>query len=260
MENKKSTSYLAKTISVWDIVSALLSRWYLLILVGIIGGALVGAYTHYRIEPTYDTYTTLYVFNKAEVGKGEVSNSDLTAAEELADAYKVLLKSKSLKDAIIKEVKSDSKYALLNLTRGYLDSVVSVSSVNETQVIKITVTTTDPELSAAIANAYAFVSPAEMTRITEVGKVNVVDYADVPTAPSSPSMSRNCIIGFLIGAFFVAAIIVLRLFSDTVLHDVNDIQKTTELSVLGSVPSLKVKSKKRSSFTIVKGRNIADER
>lgn len=260
MENKKNTSYLAKSISVWDIVSALLSRWFLIILVGIIGGAAMGAYTHYKIEPTYDTYTTLYVFNKAEVGKGEVSNSDLTAAEELANAYKVLLKSKSLKDAIIKEVKANEKYAMLDITRGFLDGAVSVSSVNETQVIKITVTTTDPELSAAIANAYAFVSPIEMTRITEVGKVNVVDYADVPSAPSAPNMTKNCVIGFLIGAFIVAAIIILRLFSDTVLHDSSDIQKTTDLSILGSVPSLKVKGKKETPFTIVKGRNIANEK
>ena len=99
-----------------------------------------------------------------------------------------------------------------------------------------------------------------MTRITEVGKVNVVDYADVPSAPSAPNMTKNCVIGFLIGAFIVAAIIILRLFSDTVLHDSSDIQKTTELSILGSVPSLKVKGKKETPFTIVKGRNIANEK
>ena len=101
---------------------------------------------------------------------------------------------------------------------------------------------------------------AESRSDIKVGKVNVVDYADVPSAPSAPNMTKNCVIGFLIGAFVVAAIIILRLFSDTVLHDSSDIQKTTELSILGSVPSLKVKGKKETPFTIVKGRNIANEK
>ena len=262
MENEKRSSYFIQSISVWDMLKAVLSRWYLILIVAILGGAIAGVYTKYQVAPTYDAYTTLYVFNKAEDDiNGSISSSDLTASADLAETYKVLLSSRTLREAVIKEVKENNpKYAMNEFTTGYLSSAVNVSSVNETQVIRITVTTTDPELSAAIANAYAFVSPVQMTELTEVGKVNVVDYAIVPSAPSSPSMTANCTLGFLIGALVVCVILILAFITDTVLRDSDDIEKVTKVSIFGTIPTYKIKSADKSvSFTIVKGRNILDE-
>lgn len=263
MENKKNNFYFAQFISVMDIVKALLAKWYLILIVALVGTAVAGVYTAYGIEPTYNADTTLYVFNKAEgeIG-GTVSSSDLTASTDLAETYKVLLTSKKLRNAVIQEVRSNSEYAMLNITPGFLSGAVSIANVNETQIIKITVRTADPELSAAIANAYAAVSPQEMINVTEVGRVNIVDLADVPTAPSSPSMARNCAIGFIIGAMIVAAIVIIRLLLDTVLHDTDDIEKVTEVSIIGSIPSFRTKNTamKEVSLNIVKGRSIGNEK
>ena len=261
MENQKNNSYFVQSVSIMDILRLLLSKWYIILLVALLFTGIAGAYTDFMVDPTYDAYTTLYVFNKAEGAQGSVTSSDLTASADLAESYKVILSSRSLREALIKEVKdNNSEYALLNLTPAYLSKAVTVSNVNETQVIRISVTTTDPELSAAIANAYALVSPNEMAEITEVGKVNIVDWAKVPTAPSGPSMARNCAFGFIVGALLVAAILVLKMLSDTIIHDVDDIQKITDTTIIGSVPSFRTKNvAKEFNLTIVKGRNIADE-
>ena len=261
MENQKNNSYFAQSVSVMDILKLLLSRWYLILLVALLFTGIAGAYTDFMIAPTYDAYTTLYVFNKTEGAQGSVTSSDLTASADLAESYKVILSSRSMREAIVKEVeKNHSEYALLNLTPAYLSKAVTVSNVNETQVIRISVTTENPELSAAIANAYALISPNEMAEITEVGKVNIVDWARVPTSPSGPDMVKNCAVGFILGALFVAILLVLKMLSDTIIHDVDDVEKITDTTIIGSVPSLKVKSvSKDFNLTIVKGRNIADE-
>lgn len=261
MENQKNNSYFAQSVSIMDILKLLLSRWYWLLLVAVIFTGIAGAYTKLMVAPTYDAYTTLYVFNKTEGAQGAVTSSDLTASADLAESYKVILSSRSLRESIIKEVeKNYSQYALLNLTPAYLSNAVTVSNVNETQVIRISVSTTDPELSAAIANAYADVSPDEMAEITEVGKVNIVDWAKVPTAPSGPNMVRNCAVGFIIGALLVAIILVLKLLSDTIIHNADDVQKVTDTTIIGSIPSLRIKGVAQDvTLTITKGRNIADE-
>ena len=261
MEERNNNSELVQRMSLVDVCKLFLSRWYLILVVGLIGGVFAGVYTKFMITPMYSSYCTLYVFNKSAAnGLGDVSSGDITASADLAETYKVLLNAYSVRKEIAKEVKSNRKYAASNITPEYLGGVVSVSSVNETQVIKITVTTPDPELSCAIANAYAFVSPDEMTKATEVGRVNVVDYARESSSPSSPNVSKNCVLGVLAGALVMIIVLLAKFMLDNVIHDSEDIEKSTGLSVIGNIPSLKLgESSKKADLASVKQRSISND-
>ena len=82
MENQKNSSYFAQSVSIMDILKLVLSRWYVILIVALVFAGIAGAYTKLMVAPTYDAYTTLYVFNKTEGAQGAVTSSDLTASAD----------------------------------------------------------------------------------------------------------------------------------------------------------------------------------
>ncbi len=83
----------------------------------------------------------------------------------------------------------------------------------------------------------------ERTRIVEaqnVGNIRVIDPPHLPTTPIRPRKSLNIIIGLLVG-FIIGSIMVFITESlDTSVKSLEDIKRFTDLSVLGTIPKIKV--------------------
>ncbi len=100
--------------------------------------------------------------------------------------------------------------------------------------------TTNPQLSADMANTFALYVPDEIIRITHAGGVEIVDYAIVPSSHSSPSLAKNVVIGFLVGIVASAAFFVLRALLDTTIYSAEEIAKVTDCPVIGNIPHVQI--------------------
>ena len=223
-----------------NILSAVGRKWWVLAICALLMGALAFGYTRFFVTPKYQSSAMFYVNN----GSLSMSDTDitlssgaLTASKDLVDSYIVLLTARpALLDVI--------DYSGENITYGQLRGMISASSVNDTEIFRVVVTSPDPYQAERLANAIAHILPKRISSIIEGTSAKVVETAIVASAPSSPSYSRNITLGLLLGVLFSAVVIALKEFFDVSIRSDEDIANCGNLSILTAVPDMSVKNNK----------------
>ncbi len=248
-------------INLADVFQILLSKWVFIMIAALAAALAVGLATHFFIKKKYSAHTTMYVFTTAEQNQtGSISYSELNAADNLIRTYQVIVKSNSVLDTVANHFNEEHpEYAALNIQRGTLSGAASVSVPDGTKLIKVTVTTGDPVLSADIANTFAKYVPEQIVRITKAGGVEIVDYATVPKSPSSPNLTRNVIIGFAAGFMLAAVFFLLRAYLDTTIYTSEEVQKVSNCPVIGTIPMIVVGSAEDNTWEISLKEEIVNE-
>ena len=210
------------------LITALLSKIPIIIIVTIISGV-AGGYINYNIVPEkYTSYSTFYVLEKTnpeEEGKDSTSYTDLRLSELLVADYNELATSKRVKN----KVASNLGFSSLS---GYK---ISVSSKENTRVMKLTVIGEDRETATQIANEMVKVFSETVIDIMSVENVNIVDYAEVPKSPSSPAKSKNTILCTAAGAVITCGVVLLIELLNNTIKRVEEIEETLNLPVLAQI-------------------------
>lgn len=214
-------------------------RFWVVILVSVLGAAITFLGTLYLITPQYQSSAKFYVNNRSiSVGSASLSleSGDINAAKSLVDSYIVILQTReSLNDVI--------DYAGVNRTYSELQGMITASSVNSTEIFEVVVTSPDPVEAERIAHAISKVLPKRISSIIEGTSAKVVDNAVVPTRPSSPSYTINTLVGFLLGFVVSVGVIVLRMLFDVTIRTDEDITAVSHLPVLAAVPDMEAPTK-----------------
>ena len=128
---------------------------WLILLVSIIVG--VGSFFVFqRLTPYYESKTTLFV-NAAPASK-ITDYSSVMLSEQLVSTYSILI----VNDKVIQEVIESLG---LNYSTEDVKDWITVSPVNNTQLIEISVVTIDPMLSTNVANAVAVIFSDQIQKI-----------------------------------------------------------------------------------------------
>ena len=222
-------------IDLLELLSALLRRWWAIVLAILITGFAAFGYTYFLVDPLYQASTLLYV-NNSDISVGStsfsISNADLTAAQKLVDTYVVILESRTALNEVIEE-------AGLGYTYEELSEMISASAVNSTEVFEIVVTSKSASEAERIANTIADVLPDKIADIVAGSDVRIVDYAVVPSHRSSPSYTRNTAIGMLIGAVLSAAVIILMYMFDENIRSEDYLTQTyPDIPLLAVIPDM----------------------
>lgn len=223
-------------IDIRGLISAILSRLTIIILVGILAGGIAFAYTQYFIDPEYVSTTKVYIVYKQDPNEKSLTTNDLAFATYLANDYQVLIKSRP----VLEEVK---KSLSLEQSVGQLSSMIEVELEEDTRIMDIRVTSTDPKLAQKIANKVRDVAN-EKTKSVMAGveAVSAVDEAVLPSSPAYPNVEKNTMLGFIIG-FGIAVIVASIMFIlDDTIKTPDDIEKRLGVSVLASIPLKSAKS------------------
>ena len=211
--------------------------WHRIWIIGIVcvlTAAISFTYAAFLITPTYSSSIMLYVNNSSfDVGDlgFSISSSQLSAAQSLAKTYTVLLKNRTTLERVIEE--SEVSY-----TWEEVYDMIESGPVNETEVLQITVTSTDPYEAERIANGIAKILPQRIAEIVEGASMEVVDSAIVDTEKVAPSIKLYTIVGFLVGAILSVAVIIVMALLDNTVHDEDYVIKTYNYPILAKIPDL----------------------
>ena len=248
-------------INLADVFQILLSKWYVILAVGLAAALAVGLVTHFFIKKKYTAYTSMYIYTNAEQNQtGSISSSELAAADNLIKTYQSIVKSNRILSLIEKQFNAEhSEYAGQNITASVISKSTSVSVPTGTKLIRVDVQTGDPVLSADIANTFAKYAPDEIVNITKAGGVEIVDYAVVPGSHSSPNLTRNLVIGFAAGVVVAAAFFLLRAFLDTTIYTSEEVAKVTQCPVIGTIPMIVIGSEENVSWEVSLQEEIVNE-
>ena len=202
----------------------------LIVLIFIVLGVI---YTIGFTTPMYSSSTTLLLAGSESSG-GETTNSitttDITLNSKLVSTYSTLIKSDNVLDEVIRNLNIDK-------TSSSLQSHITVSSVDDTDLIQISVTDANPELASRIANEVVNVFIEKVANgVYKINNAQVWDVAETPTAPYNINHTRDLII-FIFAGFVVSAIYVLIAnMLDTTVKSKDDIEKKLGLTVLTTIP------------------------
>jgi len=219
-------------IDLRKIVYMMRNKVIYILLITILGGVLLGTFTQLFITPTYTATVKFYAKSSTDAinTASTYTDSELNAAEKLAELYVYIIKSDTVTDKVAKELQ-------MNSSQEIKDSI-SAGAVEGIQAFTVTVKHHDPNTAEKIANAVARIAPDEVVKIVEGGGIRVIDYAKVPQEPSSPNLKRNILFGAL-GGFVLsfAAFFIYEIF-DTSITEAKDLEREFEIPVLGTVPRL----------------------
>lgn len=195
------------------LIQAILRKLWVVVVVAVLSAMAGLGVTRLAITPEYEASAKFYVNNSSiSVGSTSfsISASELTAAQGLVNTYIVILDSRLTLNEVIKVAK-------VNYTYGQLLDMITSEQIDDTEIFKVTVTSTDPDEAAHLANTIAVVLPEKIAAIVDGSDVRVVDYAVVPKEASSPNLFVNVVLSFLLGAIVsLAAIVVYELMDDKI--------------------------------------------
>lgn len=197
----------------------------------------IGIYSYYFITPQYEASAKLIV-NQYKDSSSMLPSIDLGSINStigLIKTYKEIIKTPRMMKLVVKE------YPNLNMTYGELIGKVSVSSVNETQVMSISVRDNSYEKAANIANAVAVVFQKTIPNLMKVDNVSVLDKADPLElrGPIAPNPKLNIAVAFMLALMFGVGLAFLLDYLDDTLKTEEDIEMILGVPVLSSIPRYK---------------------
>lgn len=201
-----------------------------IILVSIVFALVSLIITKTLIKPTYESSATIIVNNKKEDSNTSISTDEINSAKNLAAVYSIIIKS----DAVIEPVIETNNF---DITQDQLSKKVSVSPVNNTQVIKISVQDRDPEMARRYTNEIIKVAPEVIVDMVEAGSSKVVSYPKVSLTPVSPNIKMNILVAGMLGFMLSLGFVFTRYLLDKTFKNPDELEKTLGVPVLGVIPS-----------------------
>ncbi len=193
-----------------------------------IGFAFSIVYTIGVQKPKYESHTSIVLTRSGE-NTGAITQNEITLNENLVTTYSEIIKSRLILSQVIENLN-------LDYSTSELSDMITVSNVNNTELINISVSTINNVLSQDIANEIASVFKEEITSLYNIENVNVVDKAIAASTPYNVQPIKQMFIG-LFGGLVVGFIIVFMLYiSDDSIKKKEDVEKELDLNVLGSIP------------------------
>jgi len=211
----------------------ILKKWlWLIVTCVVIACTTTAIVSYYFINPVYQASTKLIV-NHSKENDGVLKQVDLNEVNvniKLIDTYKEIIKTDAVMDKVVEQ------YPELNLTAGQLISKIQVSSVNNTQVMTLSVKDGSYERAVNIVNAIATVFQQAVPQIYSVDNVQILSSAKMVEhpAPVEPKHKLNIMISFMVALLLSIGIAFLLEFLDDTIKTEADIS-----SVLG-VPTYAV--------------------
>jgi len=213
---------------------ALIARYWIVVLVAAILGGLV-AFGISRLSPqSYSAKATLY-FSITYGASGSDLNQGATYAQSQMLSFAELARSAQVLDPVARTLD-------LDLSAATLATMIDASTPENTVVIDLTASSSDPELAVALANETASsltdavrqVAPRDENSRSTV-TVRTVETATLPTSPTSPNTRVNVIAGVLLGLLAAVLYVVLRRQFDTRIRTTDEAEWATGVPVLASV-------------------------
>lgn len=176
-----------------DVIKYVLKRIWIVLLSAVTASALFVSLTLFLLPPSYTSDMSFYVDNRS-AGEGEnvanISLSDVSAAQTLVKTCGEILMSRTSLEEIA--IVSESEFSYSKLSR-----LIEYEDVNGTGIIKIKVTSSDPESSANVSNAVMNTLPNRVSAILEGVTLKTVDRPSGIPEKESLSVSKTVMTAFL---------------------------------------------------------------
>ena len=199
----------------------------------LVGAGIAFGVTKFLITPKYEATSSIYVVSASN--NSVVNLSDLQIGAQLTADYQELILSRPLLEDVIRNLELTNAEGEPMSTNA-LKNMIAISNTADTRILKVTVTSPDPQESADIANELIDQACIYLPQIMETEEPNLVEEAIPPTQKSSPSTARNVLMGGLLGACLACGVLVLRYLMNDTFVTPDDVAKYLGVQPLAVIP------------------------
>lgn len=202
----------------------------LLIIFGITISVLTLGFIYFRCiqKPMYNSYTTMVLASDTS-NTGTITSQEITLNRNLVSTYRSIIKSSRVLSQVISNLN-------LNITQSELAGKIQVSSESDTEIIKVSVNTLNPNDSKIIANEIARVFSNEIVKIYNIRNVSIIDKAEAANSPYNVNIVKQTFLSFLVGLVLAFAVVFIMFYFDDTISSTSIIETKIGLPVLGVVP------------------------
>lgn len=217
-----------KSISIQELF-VLVKRFFpAIIAAGLIGGIITYSICSLFVAPVYEANAKMIV-NSRQEQTGSVTNDQITSAQKLVDTYAIIIRSQPVLDPVIETLG-------LSMDAEKLAKKVTVTSVNDTQVMQIAVQSKDPNQALRIVEEIVNTCPAIIMDAVEAGSVKTIEPAHLLKEPVAPSTNLFTVVAAFLCMVAVVIIVMLRFLLDNTYKSETDLRNDLGLPVLGVIP------------------------
>ena len=177
----------------------------------LVGAVLAFGFTFFFVTPKYQASSSIYVVSASN--NSIVNLTDLQIGSQLTADYQELMLSRPL-----------------------------LQDVSSTRILTVTVTDTDPQRAADIANELVKQARIYLPKIMETETPNLVEDAVVPSQKYSPSYAKNTILGALLGAVLCCGVLLVQYLMNDTLETPDDVAKYLGIQPLTTIPEVSLGS------------------
>jgi len=242
-----------------SIFQLLVSKLWLILTMMIVGGGAMFCVSQFMMPLKYQSYTSMYVKNSNEtIITDGVNLNDLNASKSLLDTYIAVLQDDAvievIGDELLKKHTADELDGIFSVNKEKnkisvesIRSCLTMTAVNETEVLKVTAITKDADISAELCNIIADIAPDFLIRVVGAGSVEAIGEAKPDYDPVSPNVMKFTILGILAGMLIAVIIIFVLDFIDNTVKDSDGLSQKYEKAIIGEIPSFSGSRKKSNS-------------
>ncbi len=187
-------------------------------------------FTFFLIKPQYQSQATLIVNNKREENTN-ITTDEMNTAKNLAGVYSIIIKSDSVMSGVVNNLS-------LDMTTEELSKKITVSAVDNTQVMRITTKDTSPERAQQITAEVVKIAPDFIVEMVEAGSVKIIADAKLDNNKVSPNLKMNVLVSLVLGMMLSIAYVLVKHMMDRSFKSESDVERILDLPVLGIIPNV----------------------
>lgn len=192
-------------------------------------------YTIGFVTPVYTSTTTLVLAGQTSdntatnTTSDTITSTDLTLNSKLVGTYSELVTS----DKVVRRVISNLG---IDVNVEELKKNISVTSVEDTELIEISVTNENPTYAMQIANETVELFKEQVAEIYNINNVHVVDAAEEEAVPSNVNHTKDVIIFAFMGIVVAVMYVIIANMLDTTIKSREEVEKLYKVPVLAEIP------------------------
>lgn len=219
-------------INLKDLFSFFVKKIPIILFITSIIFALGMSYSVFLKTPLYKGNTTLILVKKQtgyEQGAAAQTQNDIILNQKLVTTYSEIIKSRRVLNQVVNKLN-------LGYSSGELSKNITVSSVSDTEIIKISVSDENNKKASQIANMIADVFKEEVMEIYSLENVSIIDKAEIQDNPYNVQILKDVAIFLMVGLVVSVGIMFVVYYFDTSVKSTEEIESKLGIPVIGNVP------------------------
>ncbi len=230
---------LIMEITFRDILQIIKKNIIFILIISIIFALCSFFVTKFFIPKSYKATVKLYVKTSYDVSNSYEGIQSYNYAKTLVATYIQMLDTNSFYSTVSDAL--NEKY-----TASQLSSMISFSSIEDTEIFQASVVSQSPTEAKSIADAIAATAPEAISKVNNDAQLKIVDDATVPKSPTSPNVNRNVLLAFLAGLIISLIFAFIRDYFDVKIKYNDDMTTIAGLAVLAAIPDFENFTNNRS--------------